>query len=134
MTYLTVKFIHLIMAALSFGAFAVRGYWMMTRSDYLSHRVVRVAPHIIDTVFLLSGIGLALMLNAFSEPWLWAKISGLVVYILLGTVALKRGPTMSIRISAFVAAVLAFAYIVGAAWMKSPASWLLALVVGHAPG
>ena len=129
MTYLTVKSLHLIMAVLSISGFAVRGYWMMTESEFLSHRVVRIAPHVIDTVFLLSGIWLALMLslNTFSEPWLLAKISGLVAYIVLGTIALKRGPTMQIRIIAFAAALLAFAYIVGAAIMKSPASWLLAL-------
>ena len=129
MSYLTVKFLHLVMAALSISGFAVRGYWMMTRSEYLSHRIVRIAPHVIDTVFLVSGIWLAvtLSINTFAQPWLLAKILGLVAYIVLGTIALKRGPTMHIRVIAFVGALLAFAYIVGAALLKSPASWLSAL-------
>ncbi len=128
MSYLTIKFLHLLMAALSISGFAVRGYWMLTRSDLLSNRVVRIAPHVIDTVFLLSGIWLAFMLSAstFTQPWLLAKIAGLVAYIIFGTVALKRGPTMRVRVVAFVAALLAFAYIVGAALMKSPASWFAA--------
>lgn len=128
MSYLTLKFLHLIMAALSISGFAVRGYWMMTRSEYLSHRVVKIAPHVIDTVFLLTGIWLAVVLsvNTFSQPWLLAKVAGLVAYIVLGTIALKRGPTMKVRIIAFIAALLAFAYIVGAALMKSPASWFAA--------
>ena len=126
MSYLTIKILHLIMAALSISGFIVRGYWMMTRSETLSLRIVRIAPHVIDTVFLLSGIGLALMLgnNTYSQPWLIAKVIGLVAYIVLGTLALKRGPTMQIRIVAFAAALLAFAYIVGAAITKSPASWV----------
>ena len=126
MSYLTIKLLHLIMAALSISGFAVRGYWMMTRSEYLSHRVVKIAPHVIDTVFLLSGIWLAFILSTstFAQPWLLAKIAGLVAYIILGTIAIKRGPTMKVRIVAFIAAMLAFAYIVGAAMMKSPASWL----------
>lgn len=128
MSYLTLKFLHLIMAALSISGFAVRGYWMMTRSEYLSHRVVKIAPHVIDTVFLLTGIWLAVVLsaNTFSQPWLLAKVAGLVAYIVLGTIALKRGSTMKVRIVAFIAALLAFAYIVGAALMKSPASWFAA--------
>ncbi len=129
MSYLTVKFLHLVMAALSISGFAVRGYWMMARSEYLSHRVIKIVPHVIDTIFLLSGIWLALLLgvNTFSQPWLLAKITGLVAYIILGTIALKRGPTMQVRIVAFVAALLAFAYIVGAAVTKSPASWFVAI-------
>jgi uncharacterized membrane protein SirB2 len=129
MRYLTFKSLHLLMAALSISGFVIRGYWMMTSSEYLSHRVVRVAPHIIDTVFLLSGIWLALMLNAFAAPWLIAKIIGLVLYIVLGAIALKRGPTMRIRAVAFVAALVTFAYIIGAAVTKSPASWLSQLSV-----
>lgn len=124
MSYLTLKSLHLLMAALSISGFAIRGYWMMTSSEYLSHRVVRIAPHIIDTVFLLTGIWLALILNAFAAPWLIAKIIGLVLYIVLGAIALKRGPTMPIRVAAFAAALGMFAYIVGAAITKSPASWL----------
>tara|TARA_R110000782_G_scaffold106922_4_gene195273 strand:- start:967 stop:1362 length:396 start_codon:yes stop_codon:yes gene_type:complete len=129
MGYLTIKFLHLVMAALSISGFAVRGYWMMTRSEYLSNRIVRIAPHVIDTVFLVSGIWLAvtLSINTFAQPWLLAKILGLVAYIVLGTIALKRGPTMPVRVVAFVGALLAFAYIVGAALLKSPASWLSAL-------
>lgn len=129
MSYLTLKSLHLLMAALSISGFAIRGYWMMTSSEYLSHRVVRVAPHIVDTLFLVSGIWLALMLslNTFAAPWLLAKIVGLVLYIVLGTIALKRGPTLRIRAIAFVAALVTFAYIVGAAVTKSPSSWLTLL-------
>ena len=129
MSYLTIKILHLIMAALSISGFAVRGYWMMSRSEYLSHRVVKIAPHVIDTVFLLSGIWLAVVLsaNTFSQPWLLAKIDGLVADIVLGTIAIKRGPTMKVRIVAFIAALLAFAYIVGPAMMKSPASWFASI-------
>ena len=82
--------------------------------------------HIIDTLFLLSGIALVyqLQLNVFSQPWLLAKITGLIAYIVLGTIAIKRGPTLQIRVIAFVAALATFAYIIGIALTKSPASWL----------
>ena len=104
----------------------LRGYWMMTESDRLQLRITRIAPHIIDTIFLLSGIALVFMLhlNAFTQPWLLAKFAGLVVYIVLGIIALKRGATRQIRVVAFVAALATFGYIVGVATAKSPASWL----------
>lgn len=126
MTYLTVKSLHLIAITLSIAGFALRGYWMMSQSDRLQLRAVRITPHIVDTVLLLSGIALVYMLRleVVSQPWLLAKFVGLAIYIVLGTIALKRGSTLAIRSVAFVAALIAFAYIVGAALLKSPTSWL----------
>jgi uncharacterized membrane protein SirB2 len=47
----------------------------------------------------------------------------LVVYIVPGTIALKRGRTTRTRMTALLAALLTFGYIVGAAIRKSPYSW-----------
>ena len=86
--YLTLKLFHIIFAAVTFLGFAARGYWMIVASDLLDHRVTRIAPHIIDTLFLASGIGmlLAISLNPLAQPWLLAKFGGLILYVLLGTV------------------------------------------------
>ena len=61
-------------------------------SDLLQRRLVKVLPHIIDTVFLLSGIGLILVLhlNVLQQGWLLTKIAALVLYIVLGMLALRR--------------------------------------------
>jgi uncharacterized membrane protein SirB2 len=56
--------------------------------------------------------------------WLQIKIAALLVYIVLGTIALKRGKTKRTRSLAFVLALLTFAYVVGVALNKSGASWL----------
>ncbi len=126
MTYLIIKSIHVFAAVVAISGFVLRGYWMMTQSNKLQTRFVRIAPHIVDTIFLLSGIALVVVLglDAFSEPWILAKIAGLIVYIVLGTFAIKRGATLQIRVTAFVGALIVFAYIVGVAITKSPASWL----------
>ena len=104
----------------------VRGFWMMTGSERLARRVTRIAPHIIDALFLVTGIAMIYMLKlpVMQSPWLLAKFAGLVAYVVLGAIALRRGKTMQIRLIAFVGALSAFAYIVGAALSKSPASWL----------
>jgi uncharacterized membrane protein SirB2 len=126
MLYPLMKSLHMILAIVTLAGFLLRGYWMMTESEYRQLRIARIAPHIVDTVFLLSGIALVFILhiNAFAQPWLLAKFAGLIVYIVLGTFALKRGATRQVRIIAFVASLAVFAYVVGAAVTKSPTSWL----------
>jgi len=126
LAYVLIKSLHMITAVATISGFVLRGYWMMTQSDRLQLPITRIAPHIVDTVFLLSGVALVFMLhlNAFSQPWLLAKFTGLIIYIVLGTFAIKRGATMQIRIIAFVGALAVFAYIIGVAITKSPTSWL----------
>lgn len=121
MSYIALKHIHLTCVLLTFILFSVRGFWMLTGSSKLQLKWVKVAPHIIDTCLLISAISLAmvLQLSPFAHDWLLAKIVGLVVYILLGTIALKRGKTKSVRTTAFVLALLTFVYIVKVALTKS---------------
>lgn len=118
---------HLACAALSLGLFVLRGGWMLAGSALLQARWVRVVPHIVDTVFLATGIALAVRIHQypFVQPWLTAKVLGLVAYIILGSVALKAGPTRAIRAAAFAAALAVFAYIAGVARSRSPGSWLV---------
>ena len=56
---------------------------------------MRSCPHVNDTLLLTSGFGLAVMLGQYPcvNGWLTAKLVALIVYIVLGTVALKRGKT-----------------------------------------
>ncbi len=124
--YLPLKYTHLALAVISVSGFMLRGFWMMTGSALLRHRASRIAPHVVDTVFLVSGIVLVMQLGlpVMQSPWLLAKFAGLIVYVVLGAIALRRGPTLPIRQVAFVGALAAFAYIVGAAVSKSPASWI----------
>ncbi|NNF40223.1 MAG: SirB2 family protein [Woeseiaceae bacterium] len=129
MTYLLFKNLHISLAAITFAGFVLRGYWMITEAEKLRHPLTRVAPHLVDTVFLVTGIVMLLLLslNPLLHGWLLAKLAGLLGYVLLGTVALRRGSTRSVRIMAFVASLTVFFYIVGVARSKSAASWLAPL-------
>jgi uncharacterized membrane protein SirB2 len=125
--YLAIKNVHVVCAVLSGAGFLLQGVWMMARSPLVEHRLTRTLPHVIDTVFLGSAIALA-SLSAqypFVAPWLTAKVSGLVIYILLGAVALRRGRTMRERVAAFVAATATFAWIVSVALTKNPAGFFV---------
>lgn len=124
--YQTMKLLHVATALLTIASFLVRGFWMMSGNRLLDQKLTRVLPHIIDTVFLASGIYLVVRIGGgvLTEAWMLFKIAGLVAYIGLAVVALRRGRTAAIRITAFVAAIAVFAYAYGVAVAASPASWL----------
>lgn len=124
--YAAFKHIHLLTVALSLGLFTLRGIWMLLDSDKLQKRWVKIAPHIIDTLLLVSAVGLMFQIQQypFSDGWLTAKLLGLIAYIVLGAIALKRGKTKGTRVIALVAAFGVIAYIVGVAIRHNALSWL----------
>jgi uncharacterized membrane protein SirB2 len=124
--YAAVKMIHVVAATLTISGFLLRGFWMLSGSPKLNLPVVRIVPHAVDSVFLFSGIWLIwiLSLPVLSQPWLIAKLVAILVYIILGMIALRRGRTARVRVTAFFLALMTFAYIVGVALSKSMGSWL----------
>ena len=56
--------------------------------------------------------------------WLTAKVLALIAYIILGSIALKRGSTKAIRALAWVAALATFGYIVSVALTHDPRGFL----------
>ena len=129
MDYVVLKSIHQSMAALSFAGFFARGVGMLRDAEWLQARFVRTAPHVVDTVLLASAIALVwtIGLSPFQTPWLMAKIAGLLVYIGLGLVALRLGETKTLRVAAWLAAMVVFAYVVSVAVSKDPwgfVTWL----------
>lgn len=124
--YFAIKHLHVTCVVLSATGFLLRGLWMITGSPLLCHRLTRVLPHVVDSLLLLSAITLAVMIQQypFAADWVTAKVAGLLAYILLGTVALKRGPTVGIRVTAFVAALMVYGWIVSVALTKNLAGFL----------
>ncbi len=122
MNYLLLKHLHMSCAALSGALFLLRGLWMLQDSPRLRQRWVRTLPHLIDTVLLASAVALAVWSAQYplAQPWLTAKVCALLLYIVLGSVALKRGRSNGIRAAAFLAALATFAYIVAVALSKTP--------------
>lgn len=126
MSYLLLKHLHVTAVVVSGLGFFLRGLLMLRDSPLLQRRVLKVAPHVIDTVLLGSAVAMAVMSSQypFVQPWLTAKFFGLLAYIFLGMMALKRGRTKAQRAAWFSAALLSFAYIVSVALTRSPWGWL----------
>lgn len=124
MSYLILKHIHVTCAVLSGLGFCLRGWWMFRQSALLQARLTRTLPHLLDTCLLGSALSMAYMSGQypFVQDWLAAKLLALVLYILFGTVALKRGKTKKTRSIAFLLALLTYAYLVNVALSRSP--WL----------
>ena len=113
--------IHVSTVFISIAGFLVRGVWMMRSPSLLQQRWVRVVPHVNDTLLLVSAIALVVITSQYPGPtaWLNAKIVALVVYILLGIIALNRGKTMRVRVSAWVLAIVVYTYMVLVAFSRS---------------
>lgn len=122
MSYLALKHLHVTCVVLSGVGFCLRGLWMLSGSPLLGHRLTRVLPHLVDTLLLGSALSMVWLggYHLFAAGWLTAKLGALLVYIVLGSIALKRGRTPAIRGLAMLLALLAYAYIVGVALTRNP--------------
>ena len=120
MDYTALKHLHMLTVVITLPLFLLRGFWMLADSPRLQARWLKIAPHVNDTLLLAAAIAMLVVaeLNPLDQPWLLAKIIGLLAYIGLGTVALKRGRTKAIRVKALIAALGVFAYIVAVAVTK----------------
>ncbi|MEO8803230.1 MAG: SirB2 family protein [Rudaea sp.] len=124
--YLQIKIVHIACVIASGLVFLTRG--MLINIGYTNlaqRRGVRWMSYAIDTTLLTAGVLLVVILprGMFANGWLATKLLVLVVYIVLGMFALKRGRTPTIRRIFYVAALLAYASIIGIAWAHQPLGW-----------
>ncbi len=122
MSWILVKQLHVLLALLTAASFCLRGYWMLMDSPRLRSTWTRRLPHVVDALLLLTGLTMAigLSISPFANPWFGTKLVAIVVYIVLGTVALKRGRTRRRRVAAFVLSLLVLAYIFADALLHDP--------------
>ena len=125
-TYLVLKHIHVGSVGLSLAIFLARVGGRLAGSQWIAKRSVRIARNAVDAVLLVSAIALAVVIGVspLSTPWLAAKIVALVIYMVLGVVAMRLARTPLPRVAAALAALLVFGYIVGVAITKD-AGWIL---------
>jgi uncharacterized membrane protein SirB2 len=120
--YLPLRHAHIACAVLSITLFALRGGLMLAGSPWQRSVVLRYLPHVVDTVLLTTALMLTNVIRQypFANGWLTAKLALLALYIVLGSIALRRGRTRRVRLAAFAAALLAAAFLVSVARAHDP--------------
>jgi uncharacterized membrane protein SirB2 len=112
----------MLFALISIVGFSLRGFLTLFLNKPLNNKLWKVLPHINDSLLLVAAIGLLVVYqwNPFQIPWLFAKLVAVVMYILLGMMALKFGKTLFQKRLFFFAAIVSFGYIVVTAVTKQP--------------
>jgi uncharacterized membrane protein SirB2 len=120
--YFELRALHVAAVATSIGLFALRAALRFADPARLQHPLLRIGPHVVDTLLLASAVLLTLILGQypFVDGWLTAKLLALVAYVILGSIAIRRGRTPAIRAVALVGALVAVSYIVGTALHHDP--------------
>lgn len=122
MDYLYAKHLHVSCVLLSVTLFALRGALQLASKPWREWRVLRMAPHINDTVLLSAALWMVWRSEQypFVLNWLTAKVVALLAYIVLGHFALSPATASAQRGFYFLAALASVAYIIGVALTRSP--------------
>ncbi len=120
--YPAVKHIHLLLIALSVIFFTVRFVFHLRGSAVLEKKFVKIAPHVIDTFLLLSGLALCFIINQFPfvDTWLTEKIGAVFAYIVLAMIAMKADRGKMFKIFAYIGAICWLIYAARIAVFKQP--------------
>src|SRR5512138_289254 len=115
--YPQIKLVHIVAVLASGGLFFLRGLALHLGGTWAMAAPLRYLSYTVDTVLLTAALMLATILHQypFVHGWLTTKVLLLVVYIVLGSYALRRGETRTVRARAYVAALLVYGFIISIA-------------------
>jgi len=107
--YMIVKHTHLTIIALTFIFFIINFVLTMKGSEKVNHKLLKIGPHILYTLFICTFIYLVIVnplnLYPFVNGWASSKLAGFVFYVLSITLALKWAKATGWRIVGLISAV-----------------------------
>jgi len=121
--YTQIKWVHIAAAVSSGALFLLRGLLVqLGAKGFAMAAAVRYLSYSIDSVLLTAAFMLLTILpgGMFANGWLATKVALVVVYIVLGTFALRRAKTRAVAVSSYVLALLVFGFIVTVARAHHP--------------
>jgi uncharacterized membrane protein SirB2 len=120
--YPQIRFVHVACVLLSGALFFLRGTGVLTGARWPMLLSVRIASYSIDTVLLTAALMLVTMLPGalFANGWLTTKLVLLVIYVVFGSLALKRARTPRARRLCFVAAAVTYLFMFSIARAHDP--------------
>ncbi len=89
--YVLLKNLHIFLALISMIGFGLRGYLKLVLGRPLIGPLVRIGPHVIDTLLLLSGIALWVQMRFSVWSWFGLKLLLVLAYIVIGIAAFRKG-------------------------------------------
>lgn len=95
---------------------------MLVDSSLLQAKPVRIIPHVVDSLLLLTALVMLFLSDwsVLTDSWLQVKLLALLVYIVLGMLALRFVKRKVFRLASWLLALLVFAYMVMVALYKTP--------------
>lgn len=120
--YPQLRTLHIACVLLSGALFFARGTSVLAGAAWPMRRPVRLVSYAIDSLLLAAALSLAAILPVmmFANGWLTAKLVLLLVYIALGTFALKRARTQRGKALCFVGALATFLFMISVARAHHP--------------
>ncbi len=129
--YLELRWTHIAAVIASGVFFMVRGLFVLSgRAHWAMVAPVRFTTYAIDTILLLSALMLVVAIHQypFVHGWLTVKVLLLVVYIVLGVMALKRGKTPAARAVCYLAALVVYGFMISVARTHHPGGFFYAML------
>ena len=120
--YLQILWTHIGCVIASGSLFFTRGCMMLVGLPVANHIALRRISMAVDSLLLAAAIALTMIIHQypFVQAWLTVKVLLLVVYIVLGVFALRRGRTFAVRATCFGAALVVFLFIISVAYAHNP--------------
>ncbi|SFR55806.1 SirB2 family protein [Thiomicrospira sp. ALE5] len=88
--YASLLLLHKLAVLTSISVFFIRGLGVIYNREWVTRKPVKIVPHVIDTLLILSAVGIVLMTPfAFSDPWILIKLVGVLIYVGLSVMVFK---------------------------------------------
>jgi uncharacterized membrane protein SirB2 len=122
--YSYAKIFHITCVIISLSGFVIRGILKLSDSKILQSKLLKVLPHIIDTLLLISAITLVVMSGMYPwhTSWVGAKLLALVAYVIAGSVFMRSETKSFAQYCWFILSLFISGYIVLVALTKSPSA------------
>ena len=120
--YPQIKLTHIVIVLCSGGLLLLRAIGVQLEQRWAMSAPVRYLSYSVDTVLLTTAFMLMTLLQQYpgAQPWLTVKVTLVVVYIVLGSLALKRAKTRRAKFVSAIAAALVYGLIVSVALTHHP--------------
>jgi uncharacterized membrane protein SirB2 len=129
MSYLLLKYTHIVCAAASFALFFIRGIWAIRAYPSVQEPWAKALPHVIDGLLVLSAISMLYVSfpTAWGGAWMPVKLVLIVVYVGMVAFVLRFAKSRAVRGILWFAALILYLYITSIAVLHNPAGIFLIL-------